>query len=98
MYVVISKPCDSRSNVYGLSTEWNFDTSESAIHFAQEIKGSGRCVILRPRFNEKEKNSIFFREWRNFNGKEWRECRWDTEMKDDIHEYPSADTVTNILG
>lgn len=51
-----------------------FPTKKLASEKAQPEKG--KCVILRPKFNEEDCNGRFFREWRSFDGGELKEIKW----------------------
>lgn len=41
------------------------------------VPEKGKCVILRPRFNEEDEKGRFFREWRSFDGEPLKEVRWE---------------------
>ena len=51
-----------------------FSSKKLASEKAQPEKG--KCVILRPKFNEEDCNGRFFREWRSFDGGELKEIKW----------------------
>ena len=51
-----------------------FSSKKLASEKAQPEKG--KCVILRPKFNEENCNGRFFREWRSFDGGELKEIKW----------------------
>lgn len=51
-----------------------FPTKKLALEKAKPEKG--KCVILRPRFNEKDCKGKHFREWRSFDGGELKQVIW----------------------
>lgn len=49
---------------------------EEATVLGNTKRGKGLSVIVRPHYNEVDDNGRFFREWRSFDGDEFKECRW----------------------
>lgn len=49
---------------------------EEAQACGETLRAKGVCVIVRPTYNETDRNGRFFREWRSFDGAEFIECRW----------------------
>ena len=37
-------------------------------------------VIVRPNYNEHDERGTYFREWRSFNGENFKEVRFDTNL------------------
>ncbi len=53
-----------------------YETVDEAWTFGETQIANGFVVIVRPNYNEKDASGSFFREWRSFNGKPFKECRW----------------------
>ncbi len=64
---------DNRLSLMEGSTRINFSSGDEALalRLALKSRAEGRCVIIRPNFNEGGKHS--FREWRSFNGSAFSE-------------------------
>ncbi len=52
-----------------------FPSKKLALQYANPQKG--KAVTLRPKFNEKNCNGEFFREWRSFDGEVLKEVKWN---------------------
>ena len=58
-----------------------FPTLEEAMTFGGVSTGKGRCVIVRPCYNEEDEfGKGFFREWRSFDGQPLGEIRWSFDF------------------
>lgn len=53
-----------------------YESLEEARQVAEGMRAEGKCIILRPNYNEKDVDGEFFREWRSFDGEKFKECRF----------------------
>ncbi len=72
--VIVSKCVKDR--IYGESLIDTYATLEEARRVGESKRADGMSVVVRPSFNEEDDNGRFFREWRSFNGEEFREVRF----------------------
>jgi len=62
-----------------LFTEYHFSL-EAARSAGEAERKKGYCVIIRPIYNEKDEQGVFFREWRSFDGEEFKEVCFRSPM------------------
>ncbi len=67
-----------------------FSSLEQARDFGEPARFGDLCVILRPKYNERDENGRFFREWRSFSGEEFKECRWEIGWDEETSCQPSS--------
>lgn len=70
---------ESRSTYGDRLVDKAFGSVPDAINFVERERHQrqGNCVIIRPNYNEEDSRGRYFREWRSFNGEQFRECRWE---------------------
>jgi hypothetical protein len=79
--IVVLCSADNNSIFGSRLIDTAFDTLSWAQDQAEDLKGTGVCVIIRPNYNERyDDGKQFFREWRSFNGEDFKECRWSTHL------------------
>lgn len=80
--VVKSADCSPVGDVvYGnWSAEIECPDVLSAQRLGESLLAKGKCVIVRPTYNEEDSRGQFFREWRSFNGEPFYECRWNLPL------------------
>jgi len=73
--VIVSKCVGER--IYGdRLIDATYPTLDTARKLGETYRGNGKSVIVRPLYNESDDDGRFFREWRSFDGGEFKECRW----------------------
>lgn len=75
---VIVCPCDNKDWAVPCNpiSKETCETLETARAIGEGHKKKGVAVIVRPNYNEEG----FFREWRSFNGKPFKECRFPLDF------------------
>lgn len=75
---VIVTECFGANRFTGLRlVDLSIDNLDAALVLGDMYRANGRCVIVRPNYNEAdEKGNTFFREWRSFNGDDLKEIAW----------------------
>lgn len=81
---VIVVKCSKGENGYSSYSSYGdrlidkeFATQEAAMIFGEPLRGDKLCIIVRPKYNERDDKGEFFREWRSFDGKDFKEVRWN---------------------
>ncbi len=77
--VVIVSRCNTLGTQAWGGQLWHvsYPTLLAAIRIAASKRAPGMAVTIRPNYNEQDRKGKFFREWRSFNGEDFKECRWD---------------------
>ena len=82
MLTVLVSDWDKKTKRLSVSSDINgrfhFKDPLGALEKALRHRGEGKCVIIRPSWNEKDPSDgrNFFREWRSFDGELFSETRW----------------------
>lgn len=71
--------------------------AEQAVWLAAELCKASRSVVLRPDFNERNKEVWYFREWRSINGEPLKEVRWLIGEEDGQESEPANAVVKALL-